>query len=76
MGPAFWLRAPEEQEEAAVRVRVDEEALRLTHESLLVQEGEPRGRGPSAGRCRGTAGLGRGHCGGVPGFVTGQLPAA
>ncbi|XP_045429925.1 SH3 domain and tetratricopeptide repeat-containing protein 1 [Pipistrellus kuhlii] len=39
VGPAFWLRAPEEQEEAAVRVRVDEEALRLTHESLLVQDG-------------------------------------
>ncbi|XP_054580220.1 SH3 domain and tetratricopeptide repeat-containing protein 1 [Eptesicus fuscus] len=39
VGPAFWLRSPEEHEEAAIRVCVDEEALRLTHESLLVQEG-------------------------------------
>lgn len=35
----FWLLAPDEDEETAIQVHVDEEALRLTHESLLVQEG-------------------------------------
>ncbi|XP_069924095.1 SH3 domain and tetratricopeptide repeat-containing protein 1 isoform X1 [Oryctolagus cuniculus] len=37
--PAFWLQAPGDEGAAAVRVRVDEEALRLTCESLLLQEG-------------------------------------
>lgn len=37
----FWLLAPDEDEETAIQVHVDEEALRLTHESLLVQEGGP-----------------------------------
>lgn len=37
---AFWLLSPAEEEETAIQVHVDEEALRLTHESLLVQEGE------------------------------------
>ncbi|XP_035874282.1 SH3 domain and tetratricopeptide repeat-containing protein 1 isoform X1 [Phyllostomus discolor] len=36
---AFWLLSPAEDEETAIRVHVDEEALKLTHESLLVQEG-------------------------------------
>ncbi|XP_053778909.1 SH3 domain and tetratricopeptide repeat-containing protein 1 isoform X1 [Desmodus rotundus] len=36
---AFWLLSPAEEEETAIQVHVDEEALRLTHESLLVQEG-------------------------------------
>ncbi|XP_066243817.1 SH3 domain and tetratricopeptide repeat-containing protein 1 isoform X1 [Saccopteryx leptura] len=36
---AFWLLAPGEDEETAIRVHVDEEALRLTHENLLAQEG-------------------------------------
>lgn len=40
MDQAFWLLSPEEDEEAAVQVHVDEEALKLTHESLLVQEGD------------------------------------
>lgn len=40
MDQAFWLLSPEEDEEAAVQVCVDEEALKLTHESLLVQEGD------------------------------------
>uniref|UniRef100_A0A8C3X9S0 SH3 domain and tetratricopeptide repeats 1 n=1 Tax=Catagonus wagneri TaxID=51154 RepID=A0A8C3X9S0_9CETA len=35
----FWLLAPDEDEETAIQVHVDEKALRLTHESLLVQEG-------------------------------------
>lgn len=42
MDQAFWLLSPAEDEEAAIRVHVDEEALKLTHESLLVQEGELR----------------------------------
>ncbi|XP_064440300.1 SH3 domain and tetratricopeptide repeat-containing protein 1 isoform X2 [Mirounga angustirostris] len=36
---AFWLLSPNEDEETAVQVHVDQEALRLTHESLLAQEG-------------------------------------
>ncbi|KAM8802756.1 LOW QUALITY PROTEIN: SH3 domain and tetratricopeptide repeat-containing protein 1 [Rhynchonycteris naso] len=36
---AFWLLAPGEDEERAIRVHVDEEALKLTHENLLTQEG-------------------------------------
>lgn len=37
---AFWLLSPSEDEEAAIEVHVEEEALRLTHESLLIQEGD------------------------------------
>ncbi|KAK2500518.1 hypothetical protein MC885_017303 [Smutsia gigantea] len=36
---AFWLLSPDEDEEAAIQVHVDEEALKLTHENLLAQEG-------------------------------------
>ncbi|XP_032711574.1 SH3 domain and tetratricopeptide repeat-containing protein 1 isoform X1 [Lontra canadensis] len=36
---AFWLLSPSEDEETAVRVHVDQEALIRTHESLLAQEG-------------------------------------
>ncbi|KAM6150282.1 SH3 domain and tetratricopeptide repeat-containing protein 1 [Erethizon dorsatum] len=35
----FWLLAPCEEEEAAIRVQVAKDALRLMQESLLVQEG-------------------------------------
>lgn len=59
---AFWLRAPDEDEETTIRVYVDEEALKLTHESLLTQEGSaargagprpaPRGARAAAGPCR------------------------
>ncbi|KAJ8783425.1 hypothetical protein J1605_009130 [Eschrichtius robustus] len=35
----FWLLEPDEDEETAIQVHVDEEALKLTHESLLFQEG-------------------------------------
>ncbi|XP_007956704.1 SH3 domain and tetratricopeptide repeat-containing protein 1 [Orycteropus afer afer] len=35
----FWLRAPEDEEEGALEVCMEEEALRLMHESLLTQEG-------------------------------------
>ncbi|EPY88704.1 hypothetical protein CB1_000159009 [Camelus ferus] len=38
MDQDFWLLAPHEDEETAIQVHVDEEALKLTHESLLVQE--------------------------------------
>ncbi|KAM4854999.1 SH3 domain and tetratricopeptide repeat-containing protein 1 [Thomomys bottae] len=38
--PAHWLLSPrEEEEETAIRVLVDQDVLRLIHESLLVQEG-------------------------------------
>lgn len=37
---AFWLLSPSEDEETAVQVHVDQQALMLTHESLLAQEGE------------------------------------
>lgn len=40
MDQAFWLLEPDEDQETAVRVQVDAEALRLAYESLLVQEGE------------------------------------
>lgn len=40
MGQAFWLLEPDEDQETAVRVQVDEDALRLAYESLLMQEGE------------------------------------
>ncbi|KAM5338430.1 SH3 domain and tetratricopeptide repeat-containing protein 1 [Glossophaga mutica] len=36
---AFWLLSPAEDEETSIQVHVDEEALTLTHESLLIQEG-------------------------------------
>ncbi|XP_062964110.1 SH3 domain and tetratricopeptide repeat-containing protein 1 isoform X3 [Cynocephalus volans] len=36
---AFWLLSPDEEEETAIRVHVEESALKLAHESLLVQEG-------------------------------------
>lgn len=36
---AFWLLSPTEDEETAVQVHVDEAALKLTHESLLLQDG-------------------------------------
>uniref|UniRef100_A0A8C9DFB5 SH3 domain and tetratricopeptide repeats 1 n=1 Tax=Prolemur simus TaxID=1328070 RepID=A0A8C9DFB5_PROSS len=36
---AFWLLSPGEEEETAIRVHVDEDALKLTHESLLMQDG-------------------------------------
>nr|XP_031540617.1 SH3 domain and tetratricopeptide repeat-containing protein 1 [Vicugna pacos] len=39
MDQDFWLLAPHKDEETAIQVHVDEEALKLTHESLLVQEG-------------------------------------
>lgn len=72
MDQAFWLLAPDEDEETTIRVHVDEEALKLTHESLLTQEGSAaRGAGTPAsspvhwghlglGRQRGPAG---GHAG-------------
>lgn len=47
---AFWLLSPDEDEETAVHVHVDEEALKLTHESLLLQEGEPCAGGSGAGQ--------------------------
>uniref|UniRef100_A0A2K6R349 SH3 domain and tetratricopeptide repeats 1 n=1 Tax=Rhinopithecus roxellana TaxID=61622 RepID=A0A2K6R349_RHIRO len=56
MDQAFWLLSPSEEEETAIQVHVDENALRLTHESLLVQEGEccmGDGQGPAV---RGTPG--------------------
>lgn len=40
MGQAFWLLEPDEDQEKAIRVQVDEDALRLAYESLLMQEGE------------------------------------
>lgn len=40
MDEAFWLLEPNEDQETAVQVQVDEDALRLAYESLLVQEGE------------------------------------
>ena len=42
MDQAFWLLEPDEDQETAVRVQVDADALRLAYESLLVQEGERR----------------------------------
>ncbi|XP_053422053.1 SH3 domain and tetratricopeptide repeat-containing protein 1 isoform X1 [Nycticebus coucang] len=39
MDQNFWLLSPSEEEETAICVHVDEDALKLTHESLLVQEG-------------------------------------
>ncbi|XP_057562785.1 SH3 domain and tetratricopeptide repeat-containing protein 1 [Hippopotamus amphibius kiboko] len=35
----FWLLEPDEDQETAIQVHVDEEAMKLTHESLLLQEG-------------------------------------
>ncbi|XP_026959606.1 SH3 domain and tetratricopeptide repeat-containing protein 1 isoform X1 [Sagmatias obliquidens] len=35
----FWLLEPDEDQETAIQVHVDDEALKLTHESLLFQEG-------------------------------------
>ncbi|XP_049742647.1 SH3 domain and tetratricopeptide repeat-containing protein 1 isoform X2 [Elephas maximus indicus] len=35
----FWLQAPEDEEETALEVCLEEETLRLMHESLLMQEG-------------------------------------
>nr|XP_058923699.1 SH3 domain and tetratricopeptide repeat-containing protein 1 [Kogia breviceps] len=35
----FWLLEPDEDQETAIQVHVDEEALKRTHESLLSQEG-------------------------------------
>lgn len=40
MDQAFWLLEPDEDQETAVQVQVDADALRLAYESLLVQEGE------------------------------------
>lgn len=54
MDEAFWLLEPNEDQETAVQVQVDEDALRLAYESLLVQEGE-RGDVGSPGRARGPA---------------------
>ncbi|KAI4585428.1 hypothetical protein MJG53_005662 [Ovis ammon polii x Ovis aries] len=39
MDQAFWLLEPDEDQETAVQVQVDADALRLAYESLLVQEG-------------------------------------
>uniref|UniRef100_A0A4W2HHN2 SH3 domain and tetratricopeptide repeats 1 n=1 Tax=Bos indicus x Bos taurus TaxID=30522 RepID=A0A4W2HHN2_BOBOX len=39
MDQAFWLLEPDEDQETAVRVQVDADALTLAYESLLVQEG-------------------------------------
>ena len=50
MDQTFWLLEPDEDEETAIQVHVDEEALKLTHESLLFQEGE---------RCAGDGDLGQ-----------------
>lgn len=72
VGQAFWLQAPEEHEEAAIQVLVDEEALRLTHESLLVQEGEPRGQWRRPTPCWG---LGVLTAGGSRGLVQGDRGA-
>ncbi|KAG3276968.1 SH3 domain and tetratricopeptide repeats 1 [Ictidomys tridecemlineatus] len=36
---AFWLLWPGEEEETAIQVHVEEDALRRTHQSLLAQEG-------------------------------------
>ena len=47
MDQAFWLLEPDEDQETAVRVQVDADALRLAYESLLVQEGERRDIGGS-----------------------------
>uniref|UniRef100_A0A8C9PRA6 SH3 domain and tetratricopeptide repeats 1 n=1 Tax=Spermophilus dauricus TaxID=99837 RepID=A0A8C9PRA6_SPEDA len=40
---AFWLLWPGEEEETAIQVHVEEDALRRTHQSLLAQEGGPLG---------------------------------
>lgn len=49
---AFWLLSPGEDEETAVHVHVDKEALKLMHESLLLQEGDRlAGGGDEPARC-------------------------
>lgn len=47
MDQAFWLLEPDEDQETAIQVQVDADALRLAYESLLVQEGERRDVGGS-----------------------------
>ncbi|XP_048220109.1 SH3 domain and tetratricopeptide repeat-containing protein 1 [Perognathus longimembris pacificus] len=82
---AFWLLSAhqeeeEEEEETAIRVLVDQDALRLTHESLLVQEGRffvlcpdhrvrataPPGKGPQPLRRASGGSVGEGPPGGDP----------
>lgn len=48
---AFWLLSPTEDEETAVQVHVDEAALKLTHESLLLQDGECQAAGGTLASC-------------------------
>ncbi|XP_015417045.1 PREDICTED: SH3 domain and tetratricopeptide repeat-containing protein 1 [Myotis davidii] len=84
------LRSPEEHEEAAIQVRVDEEALRLTHESLLVQEGPffvlcpdgyvrvttgPQGAGRGPQPLRPAAGAPQGEAAPAAGSPAGRLSA-
>ena len=87
MDQAFWLLEPDEDQETAVQVQVDADALRLAYESLLVQEGERhdvggstlvrRAWGPSSRRALEEQTL-RGHWAGkAPKEITekGLLPA-
>lgn len=39
MDQTFWLLSPSEEEETAVLMYVNKDALKQTHKSLLTQEG-------------------------------------
>ena len=56
MDQAFWLLEPDEDQETAIQVQVDADALRLAYESLLVQAahlGLAPGPGLSAAQVKG-----------------------
>ncbi|KAM9678850.1 SH3 domain and tetratricopeptide repeat-containing protein 1 isoform 1-T1 [Trichechus inunguis] len=74
---AFWLRAPEDEEETAVEVCLEEETLRLMHESLLMQEGSYFVLCPDHGvrAATGPRGAGRGPQGGAASEVDSRTPS-
>ncbi|XP_006893730.1 PREDICTED: SH3 domain and tetratricopeptide repeat-containing protein 1 [Elephantulus edwardii] len=77
MDQAFWLRAPEDEEEANLEVCLEEEVLRETHQSLLKQEGFYYVLGPDR-RVRavpGPRGTGRGPHGAVASGVDSGSPS-
>ncbi|XP_075399730.1 SH3 domain and tetratricopeptide repeat-containing protein 1 [Tenrec ecaudatus] len=77
MDQAFWLRAPEDGDQAVLEVRLEEGALRQMHENLLQQEGSYFVLGPDR-RMRtvtGSGGARKGSQGGAASEVDCRAPS-
>ncbi|XP_045145398.1 SH3 domain and tetratricopeptide repeat-containing protein 1 [Echinops telfairi] len=77
MDQAFWLRAPEDGDQAVLEVHLEEEALRQMHENLLLQEGSYFVLGPDRHMrtVTGPQGARKGSQGGAASEVDCRIPS-